>query len=214
MRGLIINTALSATQVLVVDGAKRFFEQGISGEQHSKSIMQKIDVAFERSGLRLDECDFFAVVVGPGSFTGIRIGVSIIKALGFSKNVPVIALDTLELLSTGESYNNDKKLFAILKGVADEWFIRNQSAKVPQSKLTTENDLIAMLDGDCVVCHLEGEQPNTKSAIALSCDITEEKLFFGAKQKYDAKDFSTAQSIQPQYLRLSQAELQKKDCKK
>ena len=47
---------------------------------HSVRLMETVDQLLKRANLRLDECDFFAAAVGAGSFTGIRIGISAVKA--------------------------------------------------------------------------------------------------------------------------------------
>ena len=52
--------------------------------KHSVVLMEEIDGALSRAQMTAAECDFFAVVVGPGSFTGIRIGIATVKGLAFA----------------------------------------------------------------------------------------------------------------------------------
>lgn len=64
--------------------------------RHSVSLLPAIDEALQKAALRLEDCDFFAAVVGAGSFTGIRIGISAIKGfcLAFDKpSLPVTSFD-------------------------------------------------------------------------------------------------------------------------
>ena len=64
--------------------------------KHSVSVMPAVEEALKKADLRLEECDFFAAVVGAGSFTGIRIGISVVKgfALAFGKpTLPVTSFD-------------------------------------------------------------------------------------------------------------------------
>lgn len=66
--------------------------------KHSVVLMDEIDGALSRAQMTAAECDFFAVVVGPGSFTGIRIGIATVKGLAFAagkKVLPVTSLDCI-----------------------------------------------------------------------------------------------------------------------
>ena len=60
--------------------------------------MPLVKQTFDESGLTLDNINLLACCVGPGSFTGIRIGVSTIKAFADVKNIPVISVTSLESL--------------------------------------------------------------------------------------------------------------------
>lgn len=66
---------------------------------HSDTIMNAIDYIFQLTELEVDDLDKIAVTLGPGSFTGIRIGIAIGKALLFNKNIEIVAMNTLDLLA-------------------------------------------------------------------------------------------------------------------
>lgn len=73
--------------------------------RHSVLLMDEIDAALKKARLTADECDFFACVVGPGSFTGIRIGIATVKGLclaGDKKALPLTAFDCLAYADTSE----------------------------------------------------------------------------------------------------------------
>ena len=65
--------------------------------KHSVRLMGEIDALLKEADLRLEECDFFCAVVGPGSFTGIRIGVSAAKGFCLACGKPSIAVTSFEL---------------------------------------------------------------------------------------------------------------------
>ena len=71
---------------------------------HSQTIMPMIEGAFAESELSLSDIDMFAVSNGPGSFTGLRIGVSCVKALAHSQNKPCVAVSTLEAMAYNMMY--------------------------------------------------------------------------------------------------------------
>ncbi|MFH1621519.1 MAG: tRNA (adenosine(37)-N6)-threonylcarbamoyltransferase complex dimerization subunit type 1 TsaB [Candidatus Omnitrophota bacterium] len=64
-----------------------------------EGIVLLIEKALKKSKLRLDKIDHFGVCTGPGSFTGIRIGLSVMKALAYSANKPLIGFNSLDLLA-------------------------------------------------------------------------------------------------------------------
>ena len=69
------------------------------GLTHSETIMPAVDEALDRAGLTCPEVDVFAAVAGPGSFTGVRIGICAAKGLAHAVNKPCAALNALETLA-------------------------------------------------------------------------------------------------------------------
>lgn len=67
--------------------------------RHSVVLMDTIDEALESARLRTGDCDFFAAVVGPGSFTGIRIGISTVKGLCFAASKPALAVTSFDCIA-------------------------------------------------------------------------------------------------------------------
>ena len=66
---------------------------------HSVNLMPMIDAALTSCGLMPQELDRIAVVTGPGSFTGVRLGVSTVKGLAHGAGVPCVAVDALEAMA-------------------------------------------------------------------------------------------------------------------
>jgi tRNA threonylcarbamoyladenosine biosynthesis protein TsaB len=66
---------------------------------HSERLMTEIDHVLKQSGIRIDDIDVFAAAIGPGSFTGLRIGLSTIKGFSYATGKPVVAVPTLEALA-------------------------------------------------------------------------------------------------------------------
>ena len=69
------------------------------GLTHSETIMPAVDAALEGAGLRCGDVDVFAAVAGPGSFTGVRIGVCAAKGLAHAVGKPCVAVHALEALA-------------------------------------------------------------------------------------------------------------------
>ena len=70
-----------------------------TGLTHSRTLMPIVEAMLKNTGLTVRDCDAVAVAVGPGSFTGIRIGVSAAKGLAFAADKPCAAVSTLEAMA-------------------------------------------------------------------------------------------------------------------
>ena len=68
---------------------------------HSVNLLPMIDNAFQSTGLTIQDMDRLAVVVGPGSFTGVRLGVSTVKGLAHGAGKPCVAVNALEAMAAG-----------------------------------------------------------------------------------------------------------------
>ena len=95
-----VDTSAVAAGAAIVRDGKLISETYINtGLTHSQTMLTLIDSALGMADMSIDDIDAFAVSSGPGSFTGIRIGVSAIKGLCFAKNKPCFAVSTLEALA-------------------------------------------------------------------------------------------------------------------
>ena len=102
MKILAIDTSGPVCGVSVlVDDAIRYECAVCNKLTHSANLMPMVDAALTASGLALKDVDRIAVVVGPGSFTGVRIGVSTVKAMAHGAGKPCVAIDALEAMAAG-----------------------------------------------------------------------------------------------------------------
>ena len=75
-----------------------------TGHTHSETLLCLCKNAFDAAGLSPAEIDVFAAAAGPGSFTGLRIGLAAVKGLAFPHDTPCAAVSTLEALDAGRFY--------------------------------------------------------------------------------------------------------------
>lgn len=100
MTYLFIDTANSFIISIIKDNKIIYYKNDVSNSDTSSKVMPIIDEAFKSSNLTINDIDKIFVVNGPGSFTGIRVGVTIAKTIAYSLNKPLISLSELELLAT------------------------------------------------------------------------------------------------------------------
>lgn len=72
-----------------------------TGHTHSERLLPMIDAALASQGIEASQLDLLAVTVGPGSFTGVRIGVETAKALAHALNIPCVPVNALEAIAMG-----------------------------------------------------------------------------------------------------------------
>ncbi|MBQ9252724.1 MAG: tRNA (adenosine(37)-N6)-threonylcarbamoyltransferase complex dimerization subunit type 1 TsaB [Clostridia bacterium] len=107
MKLLAVDTSGPVCGVAVMDGPRVASEYTAQNKNtHSASLMPMVERCLESGGYTLGEMDALAVVVGPGSFTGVRIGVATVKGLAHGSGKPVIPVDALEALAASANRKN------------------------------------------------------------------------------------------------------------
>ena len=99
MKLLVIDTSGPVCGVAVLENEKVLCEYTVQNRNtHSANLMPMTEAALASSGLSVRDLDAVAAVTGPGSFTGVRIGVATAKGLAHGAGIPCIAVDALESL--------------------------------------------------------------------------------------------------------------------
>ena len=102
MNILAVDTSGPVAGVAVLkDGELAYEGAAVNRLTHSVNLMPMIEEAVNRSGLSVDDIDLYACVTGPGSFTGVRIGVSAVKGMAHGAGKPCVGVDALEALASG-----------------------------------------------------------------------------------------------------------------
>lgn len=97
---LCIETATDICSVcLSIDGAPTCLSETAQGFSHASKLTLLIEECLNKASLTLNDIDAVAVSQGPGSYTGLRIGVSVAKGICYALDKPMIAIDTLEALA-------------------------------------------------------------------------------------------------------------------
>ena len=100
MKILAVDTATQSCSVAIVDNKYLLAELTVcSGQTHSKRLMKTIRAVMDMSGVDLSVLDGFAVSSGPGSFTGLRIGISTVKGLAAATGKQLVGISNLDGLA-------------------------------------------------------------------------------------------------------------------
>ena len=107
MKILGIDTSTPIGSVALIDGENLVAEHTLNIVQaHSSRLMPAIDRVLKWGNITADALDGCAVGIGPGSFTGIRIGVATIKSLCYALDKPIVGISTLEAIAYNLRWTN------------------------------------------------------------------------------------------------------------
>lgn len=138
MNILAVDTSGPVAGVAVLrNGALAYEGLAVNKMTHSVNMMPMVEEALNRSGLTVEEIDLYAAVVGPGSFTGVRIGVSAVKGMAHGAGKPCIAVDALEALAAG-LFGVDGILCPIQDARAGQVYGAAFRAGMPPERLLTD----------------------------------------------------------------------------
>ncbi len=188
MKILFVDTTTADLVVAILDenGTTNVSEKDV-GTHHSEKLCQKVQQALEQNGVSFAELDAYACAIGPGSFTGIRIGVSTVKGYAMAHKKPFVAVNTLHAIATSA---NCGTLGKAVIDAGNGWYFADLTNNV-EPCLVPYDDARTVGAGKCQggLGYLDG-----------SLEIVE--------SKFKSRQFD--QTLTPLYIRRSQAEENKK----
>ncbi len=98
------SSATAASAAIIKDGkllSEVFSDTGLT---HSQTLLPMIESCIKNAGINIEQIDSIAVANGPGSFTGVRIGIATVKGIAFTNNIPCVEVSTLESLAYNIPY--------------------------------------------------------------------------------------------------------------
>jgi tRNA threonylcarbamoyladenosine biosynthesis protein TsaB len=107
MKTLAADTTTSINTVALCDGDRVLAETFVDcGRKHSERLIATVDWLLKEAGVTLDDVQALAISIGPGSFTGLRVGAAAWKGLAFAKNLPLVAVPTLDAMTRLSIFRN------------------------------------------------------------------------------------------------------------
>lgn len=191
-----------------------------TGFTHSQTLMAMLESVLKISGKRADDIDLYAVNSGPGSFTGVRIGVSAVKGMAYAQDKPCVEVSTLESMA----YNflgshtivcacmdaRRKQVYHGLfrvDGDRIERLCEDKAIAIEEllSGLPNGEEIILVGDGAELV-YQSAEDPAVKLAPPNLRYQRASSVALAAVETYNRGEAVSPAALMPRYLRLSQAE--------
>lgn len=215
---LCLNTCFRSAEIVIL-GERTKFERVDANCKHSEHVLPEVEKVLDEANLGVKDVDVLGVCVGPGSFTGIRIGVALVKGFGFSRDLPCVAFNSFEVIAEQYFLNQKEadEVVVVLDGLGGFVFVSKLGRKGEVLFKPTCMSLAEMAEfikqNSCeYVCHDDDKDKFALKSVELTQaayeNVLNRKLLVG-------KTVSCAE-ISPLYLRKSQAEveLEKKNANK
>ena len=228
---LALECSATPASVAILEGDKILASSFVNVKlTHSQTLMPMVENLLKASLTPLESIEGFAISAGPGSFTGVRIGISVIKGLSIAQNKPCVAVSTLEAMA--QNYiENDCFVCAVMDARCNQFYnaifeikngeiIRlcddralmcNELLDELQELSQKEKDIIIVGDGtDIFYPKCQGikniKKSHTKNRFqnAVGVGLT-------ALKKFESDNTISSQELLPIYLRLPQAERELKN---
>lgn len=152
MKILALDTSTMMSTCAVLDEEQVWGEYSLNqDETHSENLVPMIKEVLENLRLKVEDIDLYAVAIGPGSFTGLRIGVATVKAFAHVFNKPVVGVSSLEALAYNLPYH--KIVVPMIDARRDRVYTGIYSWQDGRIKTIVEptvmdiNDLLDILEG-------------------------------------------------------------------
>lgn len=214
-------SSVNAT-VAVMNDKKLVAEYIISNDRtHSVIIMPLLEDMLKKSGLSLDDVDVFAVATGPGSFTGLRIGIASVKTLSQAKKKPVVGINSLESIAANLSMCDNTIVCPIINARHNEVYnaLYENGKEIASPRVIELDELLCELEkmgkkvifcGDGILTYGEYiESKNNFLWTLAPSHLSMQKassLCYCACNRAQVDDFDNLYTLAPLYLRRSQAE--------
>lgn len=220
---LSVDSSASPASVCLYENGKILSEYYINvGLTHSQTLVAMIESMLKVTDTKVEDIDLYAVNNGPGSFTGVRIGVSAVKGMAYAQDKPCVAVSTLRSMAENTTAENAvvcacmdarrhqvyNALFKIgregVEQIAEDRAIAIE-ALIDELRAIDE-PVILIGDGAELVFNSCKEINNVRLAPSNHRFQCASSVAMIASEKAKAGDMIPAASLMPSYLRLSQAE--------
>lgn len=212
-------SSLTAT-VAVLTEEKLLGEYSVSNKlTHSKTILPMTDELLKNLNMELNDIDVFSVCVGPGSFTGLRIGMATVKTFSQALSKPIIGVSSLDAMGFSFCNVGDYTICPIVDARRDEVYnaLYHGSCKIVEDRALHIDTLLEELSGRKVIFCGDAVSLHKDKILDLCDDGWEiappslvlpkaSSVAYAALGRAQKELFDDAFTLNPVYLRKSQAE--------
>ena len=211
------SSAVSASAAVYEDEkmlSSKFINAGLT---HSQTLLPLIVDALKSANKSFDDIEKIAVSVGPGSFTGVRIGVATVKGIAFKKNIPCVAVSALEAIANNDFFEEGAVICACMDARRNQFY--NALFKINDGKVSriTPDRAIDIMQiksdtekFDNVIVAGDGAELAYKTLQSDNVFLADETSRFQNADSVIRASFGKQtvlpEKLMPVYLRLSQAE--------
>jgi len=221
---LAVETATKTASVALVSENRLLGEFTVQTQfTHSQSMMPMLDQMLKQAGISIEQVDGFAASIGPGSYTGLRIGIAAVKTFGFALNKPVYGVETLPAMIDQTPWLQGT-ILAMMDARRNRVYVAGVKQDGDSKELVLEqqameiNDLVAWMDsqegplylmGDGAEKYKESLQEGTKKLVFLHGEYatpTARTIAWRGLEMLKREEPGDPDEVVPAYLAKTQAE--------
>jgi tRNA threonylcarbamoyladenosine biosynthesis protein TsaB len=215
---LAVDTSTAQVGVAVYDGAQVVGEYAWrSSQRHTVELAPAIFELLIRCGLTMDNIRALGVALGPGSFTSLRVGLSLVKGFALARSLPLIGIPTLDILAAAQPLSRLPLLVAIQAGrgrLAAGWYKRSKGswqAKGP-ARVVTAKALVDEVKSPVIVCaeltaaERQTLAANTEIKLASPANSVRRPAVLAERawRRWQADDVDDRATLAPIYLHVGE----------
>jgi tRNA threonylcarbamoyladenosine biosynthesis protein TsaB len=156
---LSIDTSTRTIGVALYDGDQIWNETTwTSQDYHTVELAPGIQDILDKSGIAIADIEAIAVAIGPGSFTGLRIGLAVAKGIALARHIPILGVPTLDIVAAATPLVANSALAAVLRAgrgrLAVGWYQANRTGwrSTNSIEVLTAQDLADKIQESTLVC--------------------------------------------------------------
>lgn len=212
MKLLTLDTATEVCGVALTENRNLLFDCRLNKKNtHNEKLVGIIQQAVADVEWELSDLDGIVVSIGPGSFTGLRIGLSTAKGLSFSLGIPIVGVNTLDAFAQAGSFWPGE-IYAVIKARENELYMaayqfENKLNRLSDYEIVTmEGFETGLTEGALVIAspHSLGAIFQSKSLVLAREECTVSNPYNIAVlglEKFESKDFISPENVEPFYLK-------------
>ena len=216
---LHIETATDVCSVALSKGPEIIgLKEEAGGNNHAKNLLPFVDEVLRQGGCKISDLQGVVVSIGPGSYTGLRIGVSTAKGIAYTAGIPVMAIGTLEGIAQGaktlwaESAEEQPQIIPMIDARRMEVFTTRYDFEMNpleevSAKIIDENTFAELLDAQIVLFCGNG-MPKCRELLSahanarfLDAPVSAKNLLPAALKKWQHQEFENVAYFEPFYLK-------------
>ena len=155
---LAVDTSTAQVGLAIYDGTQVLSEYAWrSSQRHTVELAPAVSELLRRCGLRMEDVQALGVALGPGSFTSLRVGLSLVKGLALSRGLPLVGIPTLDILAAAQTSSRFPLIVVIQAGrgrLAAGWYKRSKNgwqANGP-ARVITVDGLLQEVKNPVMIC--------------------------------------------------------------
>ena len=206
MNKLIIDCS-NGMSVFVCKDDEVFSKIDENQKKHTDELLASVDELLKIAGLKISDIQVIGVCVGPGSFTGVRVAISICKGLAVGTGAKIVAVSNFDAYSSGL-----QNQIVVLEGFSNYVYVR----KFVDGKMVDSCEdagefcnLLKAENSDFEILVNTAKTQNLLKKYEISSKIGQKDTIYCINQKIAQNQFVDMNQISPIYLRASQAEIER-----